>query len=358
MGVYRGASGFVSETRLIDTQYADYVGAANENSYLDLGDNDAERYWFCGGRKYRMADFYVDGTNAPDTRAQAQDPNWSNYKWNQNDVVDAMLNNSSAVAADKAKVCLFIAFSASAESDAVPRWMINDPDGLTWNGTGGVHVRMDKPEGLQAVTDFYTALIKHYGGDPRIAQLSIGEYYPNSDNPLSAAQTATFRSNTKQFWSDIIAAAPRDANGERLNILQSNPITTGGQVTLEDIRSLGIGVTGSDPDMFAGGMTDTNQAQLYGDVPLEHQTNAHRLVNGYQITWDGTPNPWGFGVGTTNAIRYEYLLWYHGTQGPVPFDSMLMKDNYDLVGQWHEAWQQNGPNGSLSSVWGQLPNYP
>jgi len=357
MGVYQGANGFLSESNLIENQYSTYVGT-NENSYLDLNDGDGTRYWFCGGRKYRMRDFYVNESLAPSSRAQAQDPNWSNYKWNQNDVVDAMLDNSSAVRAEKAKACLFVAYSASSESDAVPQWMINDPDGLTWNGQGGVHVRMDKTEVLQGVTDFYIALIKHYGGDERIAQLSIGEYYPNADNPLTSTQTATFRSNMKTFWTDIIAAAPVDANGERLNILQSNPITTGGQVTLADIRSIDIGVTGSDPDMFAGGMTDANQSQLYGDVPLEHQTNAHRLIDGYPITWDGTSNPWGFRAGTMNAIRYEYLVWYHSSQGPIPFDSMLMRDNANLVSQWHEAWSQNGLNGSFAAQWGYLPNYP
>src|SRR3712207_7446243 len=50
MGVYEGASkGFVSEPSLLQDQYNTYVGSASENAYLDL-DNDATRYYFCGGR--------------------------------------------------------------------------------------------------------------------------------------------------------------------------------------------------------------------------------------------------------------------------------------------------------------------
>ena len=162
----------------------------------------------------------------------------------------------------------------------------------------------------------------------------------------------------EMFWADIIAAAPTDANGDRMAILQSNPVQGNGDVSVTDIRNIGIGVTGSDPDMFSGQDTDLLQRQLYGEVPLQHQANANRLENGYKITWDGTRNPWGFTQGTTNAIRYEYMAWYHGTQGPTPYDSMLMRDDATLNAQWHGAYSQFGPNGSRASVWGQVPNYP
>lgn len=355
MGVYLGAGGFLGEDNLIDNQYAQYVGA-NENSYLDLGDNDSNRDYFCGGRKYRWADFLVDETRRP-TSAQASDPNWSGYRWNQDDNLEQMLDASTKVASDKARACLFVAFTATSNEGSVPQWMINDPDSLTWRGSGGDHVRMDKPEALRAVTDFYIALIKHYGDDKRIAQLTIGEYFPGTGSPLTSAQKFTFVQNMKIFWTEVIAAAPRDANGKRMAILQSNPIT-GANLGATDLRAIGVGVSGSDPEMFEGSDTDTLQRALYGDVPTQHQVNANRLVKGYQIRWDGTPNPWGFAAGTTNAIRYEYLAWYHGTLGPTPLDSMLMRDNSTLRAQWHEAYQQNGPNGIWASRWGYIPSYP
>ena len=88
MGVYEGArKGFLSEPSLLQDQYNTYVGSASENAYLDL-DNDATRYYFCGGRKYEWTAMLVNPATAPASSAQARDPNWSNYKWNQTDVVD------------------------------------------------------------------------------------------------------------------------------------------------------------------------------------------------------------------------------------------------------------------------------
>jgi len=122
MGVYEGArKGFLSEPSLLQDQYNTYVGSASENAYLDL-DNDATRYYFCGGRKYEWTDMLVNPATAPASSAQARDPNWSNYKWNQTDVVDQMLDNSTAAQQDKAKVCMFVATSATANKDPVPSY--------------------------------------------------------------------------------------------------------------------------------------------------------------------------------------------------------------------------------------------
>jgi hypothetical protein len=136
MGVYEGArKGFLSEPSLLQDQYNTYVGSASENAYLDL-DNDATRYYFCGGRKYEWTDMLVNPATAPASSAQARDPNWSNYKWNQTDVVDQMLDNSTAAQQDKAKVCMFVATSATANKDPVPTYVKNGTsyygNGLTW----------------------------------------------------------------------------------------------------------------------------------------------------------------------------------------------------------------------------------
>jgi hypothetical protein len=50
-----------------------------------------------------LAVLYEDGTGGPDTRAQAQDPNWQTYECNQTDHLDAMLDNSTQVQAGKPK---------------------------------------------------------------------------------------------------------------------------------------------------------------------------------------------------------------------------------------------------------------
>ena len=52
MGVYRGAtSGWTSKRTLLQDQYDFWVGTSRESRYLDLGDVNAERYWFAGGQK-------------------------------------------------------------------------------------------------------------------------------------------------------------------------------------------------------------------------------------------------------------------------------------------------------------------
>jgi hypothetical protein len=360
MGVYAGTNqGWVSEPALIDQQYANYVGPTRENAYLDL-DADDERYWFVGGRKIRWRDVLVNESLAPTSRAQAQDPNWSNYKWNQNDVITEMLNASTNVTANKAKLGIFVAVTATSERNPVPAFLMNDPRGLTWtDGQGKDHVRLDKQAGYEAVADFLIALTKRYGNDTRIASIAIGEYYTNPDGgglPADLDYDA-FRTNIKHVWSQVIAAAPPDADGERINIVQTQPILSGDFVTATDMANIGIGISGSGAQLFAASdPMDSVRQQLYGVVPLQHQVNTGPL--GGPATWDGTPNPWGFTNGQTVPMRYEHVAWYHSNKGKVPLDSLYMRDNSTYISQWHEAYGRFGPNGTDSGRWGQIPNYP
>lgn len=357
MGTYAGADkGWVSEPNLIDEQYAEYVGSANEDEYLDL-DADDERYYFCGGRKITWKDVLVNPAQAPTSRAQAQDPNWSNYKWNQNDVIEEQLDNSSAVAQGKAKLCIFAATTATSVQNPVPQWMMADPDNLTWtDGQGKDHVRFDKPEAVNHTADFLIALSKQYGDDPRVASITHGEYYTNSDGGGLPADFNydKFRSDAKNIWSQVIAGSPRDASGERVNFVQSQPIVQGGFVTAQDIANIGVGVSGSGANLFQGGELDQVRPQLYGEVPLQHQVNTGPL--GSPATWDGTPNSFGFSKGQTVPIKYEHVTWYYGSKGVAPLDSLMMRDDSSYTSQWHEAYQQFGPNGSKVANWSQIPN--
>jgi hypothetical protein len=360
MGVYAGANqGWVSEPGLIDNQYAGYVGS-HENAYLDLGDGDDERYYFCGGRKVTWKDALVDPTLVPTSRAQAQDPNWSNYKWNSNDIITQMLDSSSAIAAGKAKMCIFVATTATSVKNPVPAFMMNDPRDLTWtDGQGKDHVRLDKQAGYETMADFLIALTKKYGNDPRIASITHGEYYTNSDGgglPADLDYDA-FRTNIKQVWSQAIAASPRDVNGDRVPFIQGQPIVAGGFVTATDIANIGVGASGSEAQIFSSASRiDNVRKQLYGVVPLTHQVNTDPL--GSNATWNGTPNPWGYTNGQSVPIRYEHVAWYFGSQGKVPLDSLMMRDDDTYQAQWHEAYTQFGPNGTQVVQWGQIPNFP
>jgi hypothetical protein len=360
MGVYKGATrGWTSNRTLLQDQYDFWVGTSRENRYLDLGDGDAERYWFAGGQKIKWRDCLVDESLAPTSHTQARDPKWSNYRWNQQDIFTEMLAGSSAASQDKAKLGLFVAVTATAEKNPVPTWLLRDSRKLTWtDGQGKDHVRLDKDEGWQAVADFLVAMTQHYGLDERIASLTIGEYFTNSDGGGIPADFDydLFRANAKKVWSDITQNAPRDASVARMNIVQAMPIVSGGFVTASDIANIGIGVSGSVARIFATDALDGVRQQLYGVVPLQHQVNSRSI--GAPVTFDGTPNPWGYAKGRTVAQRYEHVVWYYGSKGVAPLDSMYLGAASTLHDQWVQAYDQFGPNGSLVAQWGQLPNYP
>jgi hypothetical protein len=360
MGVYEGTRrGWTSNRTLLQKQYNVWVGTSRENRYLDLGDGDAERYWFAGGQKINWRDCLVDENLAPTSRTQARNPNWSNYRWNQQDIFTEMLAGSSAVSQDKAKLGLFVAVTATSSKNPVPTWLLRDSRKLTWtDGQGKDHVRLDKVEGWRAVADFLVAMTRHYGLDKRIASLTIGEYYTNPDGggiPADFNYDA-FRTNAKKVWSDVTQSAPKDASGARMNIVQAMPIVSGGFVTANDIANIGLGVSGSGARIFATEMLDTVRQQLYGSVPLQHQVNSNSI--GDPVTFDGTPNPWGYAKGRTVAQRYEHVMWYYGSKGVAPLDSMYLSEYGSLQNQWVQAYDQFGPNGSLVAQWGQLPNHP
>ena len=357
LGVYKGTSkGWTSNRTLLQDQYNYWIGT-RENRYLDLGDGDADRYWFAGGQKINWRQCLVNEDLAPASHTQARDPNWSNYRWNQQDIFTEMLASSTAASQDKAKLGLFVAVSATSERNPVPSWLLRDSRNLTWtDGQGKDHVRLDKVDGWQAVADFLVAMTRRYGLDTRIASLTIGEYYTNPDGggiPSDFDYNA-FRANAKLVWSDVIQNAPRDASGARMNIVQAMPIVSGKLVTANDLATIGIGVSGSVARIFGTDMLDGVRQQLYGVVPLQHQTNSGSL--GASVTFDGTPNPWGYANGQTVAQRYEHVVWYYGSKGDAPLDSMYLGTASSLYDQWVEAYDQFGPNGSLVAQWGQLPN--
>jgi hypothetical protein len=361
MGVYAGADqGWVHDADVVDRQFDDYVGAANEDAYLNL-DGDDGRYWFCGGRKITWKDALVDETLAPADREEAQDPNWSNYKWNQvgNDVITEQLEASKTIEEGKSKLCIFVAVSATSVKNPVPQFMMDDPDNLTWtDGEGKDHVRFDKEKAVNAAADFLIALEKKYGDDPRVASITNGEYYTNPDGGglPDDLDYGAFRTNMKSLWSQVIEAAPRDKKGNRVNFVQSQPIVGGGFVTSQDIVDIGIGVSGSGAQLFSSGPLDDARQALYGKVPLQHQVNTGPL--GKLATWDGTSNPWGYEEGEKVPMRYEHVAWYFGSKGVAPLDSLMMRDDKKYRDQWHEAYDQFGPNGSKAADWGQVPNYP
>jgi hypothetical protein len=140
---------------------------------------------------------------------------------------------------------------------------VDEEKGLTWTESDGhCHVRLDIDEGWRWMADFYAAFVKKNGSDAKIAHITMGEYFPGNSGVPPSVDLQLFKANVKKVWQQVIAAAPKDATGNRINIVQVNPITFGGDVTADDMAAIGIrasiGASDSDPYLFTnnGGRPD------------------------------------------------------------------------------------------------------
>jgi hypothetical protein len=363
IGVRGGGKTWTGDASYVQDLY-DRFAAPRENQYFLTN----PRYWFIAEKKLPWREFLVDETKAPSSHAEARDPNWSNYKWNHDDIFTRMLQ-APAVLNDKAKVSIFVAMTATSEHEPVPSWMT--AKGLTWRDTkkNRVHVRMDLEEGWRWMADFLVALVRRYGRRGDIASVVIGEYYI-APNPPAKLDKRAYRANAKKMWADVIANAPKDKDGNRMNVVQVNPILTGGDVTSADIANLKLGVSGSDPHIFVNGCGEPDSSlcepgtlnrarqDLYGVVPLHHQANAALFRGGYEVTWTGIANPFGFTRGQTAPLKLQHITWYFGNKGVVPLNSMTIKDDPVLTDDWFPTFDRFGPNGTDAATWGQLPKLP
>jgi hypothetical protein len=342
----------------------DQYAAPRESTYFLA----TPRYWFIAEKKLLWREFLVDETLAPVSHEQARDPNWSNYRWNHDDILFSLLQ-AQAIKDNKAKLNIFVAMAATSEHHPTPLWMADK--GLTWQDTkkGRTHVRMDLEEGWHSMADFLVALVKKYGRSRQVANIVIGEYYI-SPGPPANLDPHLYRANAKKMWADVINNAPKDVNGNRMSIVQSNPILVGGDVTATDIANLKLGVSGSDVYLFRHGCGEGNDAlcnpgtldrarqDLYGVVPLTHQCGANLFRSGYQVTWPDISNPFGFAAGQRVTLQLEHAVWYFSSQGVIPLNSMTMKKDPVISDGWFSTFDRFGSNGTDAASWGQLPNYP
>jgi hypothetical protein len=363
LGIHGGGKTWTGNASFVQDLYNQFAAPREDRYYLT-----DPRYWFIAEKKLPWRAFLVDATKAPSSHAEARDPNWSNYRWNHNDIFDKMLQ-APAVLGGKAKVSIFVAMTATAEQEPVPPWMM--AKGLTWRDAkkNRVHVRMDLEEGWRWMADFLVALVRRYGRRWDIANVVIGEFYIAPNPPVDLDKTA-YRANAKKMWADVIANAPKDKAGNRMNVVQVNPILTGGDVTSADIADLKLGLSDSDPHIFINGCGEPEgspcepgtpsraRQDLYGVVPLHHQANAAIFRSGYEVTWTGIDNPFGFTRGQTVPLELQHVTWYHGSKGIVPLNSMTVKDDEVLTDDWFSTFDRFGPNGTDAATWGQIPKPP
>lgn len=365
IGIRAGGKTWKGDATLVQEHYDQYAAPREGRYFLTT-----PRFWFIAEKKLLWREFLVDETQAPFSHEQARDPNWSNYRWNQDDVLSSMLQ-ARAIKDNKAKLNIFVAMTATSEHHPVPLWM--KEKGLTWEDSlkgGRTHVRMDLEEGWRSMADFLVALVKKYGESTQVANIVIGEYYISSGPPADF-DPRLYRANASKVWTDVINNAPKDVDGNRINIVQSNPILArGGDITAVDIADLKLGVSGSDPHLFRNtcgehsdalctpGTLDRARQDLYGTVPLAHQCGANLFRRGHRVTWPEISNPFGFAAGQTVTLRLEHVVWYFSCKGVIPLNSMTMSESPVLTDDWFPTFDRFGPNGTDAAAWGQLPNYP
>lgn len=152
--------------------------------------------------------------------------------------------------------------------------------------------------------------------------------------------------------------------------MQVNPILRKGIVTSADLTNLKLGISQSDPYLFASGCGEPDDVlcdvsaiprarqELYGIVPLLQQGDANLFKRGESATCTGIANPFGYTAGQVVPMELEHIAWYFGSKGVVPVNSMTIRDHPVLADDWFSTFDRFGPNGTDAPTWGQLPHKP
>lgn len=330
--------------------------------------------------KVHWSEAYIDSSIKP-TRAQARDPKWSNYVWNQpengNDFVydgitdavnDPLIDNGKGIA----KLAVIVGLTASSDALIPPVWMRKDKS-LTWlepNNVAGKndhsHVRFDNPVAVDHAADFLTALLAKYGNNKGIHSISLAEYFLGvlSDRPAGLNKDK-YLVGVKNLWSKVVQAAPRDADGNRVNIMQFNPLLNA-EVTINDLEALGIGISESDTQLHFGDAitrVTATMKKLYDGKKVHVMIggDARFACQGRRQGWDGTPNPFGHKNGYSGVATPQELFWFHSDKGPVPTHSFFLTiANYckgapQTSANFIDAIKKFGRCGTETNQWGVAP---
>lgn len=308
------------------------------------GDGDV---YFTVRKNLRWADVLVNEDITP-THAQMRNPNWSGYTWNQGtDEVKDMLD-APCVREGKCKVSLQLAVSATS-GDSTPNFMVNE--GLGWVRDKDLrHTKFYKPEAVRYASEFLMAALDRYANDPRIGSVKLGEYYPGPEKPADWDRDA-FIAGYGDLLDTIAANVSRDANGDRVTIYQSNPIMGDG-LSAADFKRTNIGIAASDPYMFEDG--NSYRRDLHGVVPMAAPGDEPHHNSGYQTTYDGKPNPWGYRAGQKVTLTLPQVAWFYGHKGPMPMDQEFII-GFGIRDRFQPTLDQFGPGGTYRNQWGGVP---
>lgn len=331
--------------------------------------------------KFRWSEAYVDSSIKP-TRAQASDPNWSNYVWNNQTtdrkgylydgitdaLNDSLIDNGKGIA----KLAVRIGLTATNDNLIPPVWMRKDKS-LAWEeGTNqnsksdNWHVRFDNPKAVDHAADFLAAFLAKFGNNKGIHSINLGEYWlGQQEYRPSDVNQQQYLVGVKNLWRKIIDAAPLDENGQRVNIVQTNPLF-GDDVSIDDMEAIGMGVSRSDARIsfpIASNSQAVAMKQLYDGqkVHVMIDGDARYACQGRRQSWDGTANPFGHKKGYSGVATPQEVFWYHSEEGPAPTHSFTLTiANWcsgapQTTANFIDAIKKFGRCGTQSSKWGASP---
>jgi len=308
------------------------------------------------GKSIRWRDCLVD-SNQFMTVAEMADPAHPNYIWNQpnrDGLTEAL--SDPLVREGVAQIALVIADSASGARLAVPLFMVEMDLAFLGFGTDRHYVlRLDKPLARDYSVAFFSAILQRWGNDAGVHSINISEYFAgdSADHP-SDFSLADHARGRVQMWERIVDAAPLDASGNRVAIVQTSPLFQSG-VTPQDLINTGVGISQPDPDVFqhecgaelpdhklcTAGSVSRGLQDLYGVVPsFITQDDRYARNNRRSGPWPSDsqlPNPFGIGGGETAVASIEQVMWYRCNV--VPADSSMFQLSGAGVadGVWDEA---------------------
>lgn len=260
----------------------------------------------------RWRDFYVDETLAPTSRAQAQDPTWSNYIWNTDDRIAQQLLSPEIVSGE-AVLRLLLQMEATSIRLTHPQWMLDTPN-ATWTENGDMH--RTTPNFFFQTADAIIAVVKQYGNSG-IDSILLGEYYMGSQSAFPAGVNRNnFLTRREEIWADVAANVPLDGNGNQIAILQKSFAPPSNDAIGPDaLYSRKIGYSQSDVRTF--GFEGTTMA-MQGNAPTDiggdtrfAQYWAAGENRGLCTVPDPAPaNPFGFTANQSIQSPPDVIGWF------------------------------------------------
>lgn len=308
------------------------------------------------GKSIRWRECLVDDEEFMSV-AEVSDPDHPNYVWNQPglDGLSEALSDP-LVLSGTAQISLVVADTSSGARLSVPQFIIEQ--GLSFTSSAGDRnevLRLDLELAREYSIAFFSAILKKWGNDPGLHSVNVSEYFAGSSShhPPDFDLGDYYRGRAST-WARIVDAAPLDSAGNRIALVQTSPVFTGG-VTVEDLIEAKMGISQPDPDVFQhecgselpeSRLCENNTVsrglqELFGVVPSfitqdDRYARTRRLTGGWP-SQEALANPFEIAEGQQVVAGIEQVMWYRNNV--VPADSSMFQISVPGMadGLWDEA---------------------